>query len=59
MELDLDKIRRERDAKLDPEWIKKYGHASWHAAMAVIGEPPDLKRDAPRNKSAEPRSRTT
>lgn len=54
MGLDLDKVRKEVESEQGPEWVKKHGDASWQAAMAVVGEPPDVKRDAPRNKQAEP-----
>ena len=37
MELDLDKIRKEVESEQGPEWVKKYGDASWDAAMAGDG----------------------
>ena len=55
MELDLDKIRKQVEAERGPEWVKKHGDGSWQAAMAVIGEPPDLKRDAPSRHRARHR----
>ena len=30
-------LRAEQDSKLDPEWLAKYGDASWDAAMVVGG----------------------
>ena len=34
---DLPATRKEIEAKLDPEWVAKYGDAAWAAALALIG----------------------
>jgi hypothetical protein len=30
-------LRKEIEATLDPEWVKKYGDAAWQAAMDIFG----------------------
>jgi len=40
-------LRAETEIGLDPEWLAKYGDASWAAALAVVGYgPPTLATDA-------------
>lgn len=39
--MDLEKIRKAVNEKLDPEWVKKHGDEAWKAALALIGEPAD------------------
>lgn len=38
---DLDALRQEIEADLDPEWVKEFGDASWKAALTVMGFPVD------------------
>jgi hypothetical protein len=47
-------LRAEMDAKMDPEWVARYGDASWDAMLVVSGYcsawDPILTHPAPRPK---------
>lgn len=32
-------LRRECEARVDPDWLATYGDAAWRAALAQMGEP--------------------
>lgn len=38
---DLLAVRKESEVGKTPEWIAKYGDASWKAALTVMGYPAD------------------
>jgi hypothetical protein len=37
--LDFHAIRADAERDMDPEWIERYGDASWAAALHALGEP--------------------
>jgi hypothetical protein len=45
--MDLDALRQQAEATLDPEWVKQYGDAAWAAALVLIGEPPPVLEPPP------------
>jgi hypothetical protein len=42
---DFEEWNAEVDAKLDPEWVKKYGRQSFEAALTLSGFGPLLSSD--------------
>jgi len=45
MALDFDAVRADAERDLDPEWVERYGDASWAAALHALGEPVPAELD--------------
>ena len=52
--MDLDALRQQVDATLDPEWVTTYGDAAWHAALAIIGESPTATPEPKTSRRGRP-----
>jgi len=56
MEIDFEAIRRHVDEEMGPEWVQRYGDASWEAALALFGEPPEPLKSPAERRNHPPRS---